>query len=718
MKMCFLDRRIALAGFSLLAILLGAAKSLAVPLTSPLSFQTLLTMVPEVREAKGTSGDEKIQEVWIKPAPGQPPAEAVKLGIIKSVPAGTRLYHWGSEEDTNRWSRQGFVSPGEVAFLDKGDGAVGGGFYASKDILNSANFGRALSVLTTTQPVNVLEISFDESATSVLSRSAMYQVTNWNEFDSKLMSFGLDGVSDFGVVGWFNMLDAKPLTSIRRATWKDVEESAHFNDANVKFSDFLTINSRIPAQSTPWVQKKFPLYQQLLSNDFDPSTVTSEVRADIAAWLRANYASEDRSPLALAAKKNFKTDVAQMLHQEWQRANGTGPGSSSPMSPISLDPRIDVLRDGMASSRRLEIAFSDWIPGIQEPSPIFKKFPRSDELGVITVSPSGSYAKTLNEHLMYQNLSDTLNAVATGKSIETLYDEPGKAPYSVRWKNAMANFSTSDVLNGVQTLIGKKDAGFRDGPASSEGDIDFNGKKYFKVNPRQKSALESNPYIRSEFSLIDDPKNPGKKIQVARYDYPTAADYERFQALVMDPNLLKDLSEAKSSGLLEDATSPKARDLTRRMLDSIVKSVMLFNMNRAVEIQLFLTSLHPFSEMNAEVISCIFSSNFSSTKLLYSGLRTVPGRPDSILLHPVEDYYAKIWANSDMTSAIQAAFLREEAAHPDFPRYFDVPELWQAGRHVADIGSDPVKFVLESRKEFADPTNCLAGQLKKTLGSL
>jgi hypothetical protein len=274
-------------------------------------------------------------------------------------------------------------------------------------------------------------------------------------------------------------------------------------------------------------------------------------------------------------------------------------------------------------------------------------------------------------------------------------------------------------LEAFRELVGNSSSAFRDEPASSDGDILYEGKKYFQVDAKQKAALEKNPYIISEFLTISDPSDHSsqpRKIEVARYDYPSAANFEKFESLIMDQDLLKDLKAAKQAGLLANSKSQKFRKLTRKMLENLVTQNAAFR--DGVDQQIFLTSLHPYSSMNTEAIACTVSAKYNGVKILYSGLRTKPGRPDEVLLRPIEELVARMYVNADTTAAIQAAFLREETLHPNSPNLQDVPELWQAGRKTADIGPDAAKFVAESKAIFANSANCVAGQVKKVLGKL
>jgi hypothetical protein len=360
------------------------------------------------------------------------------------------------------------------------------------------------------------------------------------------------------------------------------------------------------------------------------------------------------------------------------------------------------------------IPFSTWIPGIHEP-------PTIDHRQINSLWPSGyraptrSFAATLQEHMAYQDLDDVLRAMATGTAIDTNYDQPGKAPYLQRWKQLQQDLLIRNYAVGIQKFSGDPMAGFRDGPAASDGDIILEDRqKYFQVNDDQIKTLKANPYIEVKIAQYRHPKT-GSLMQVARYEYPTAKDYEKF-SWWLDANFKGELDAAKANGTFLKPDDPKHRELTKKLLQYLVDRMAYLPV---IPRHYLLTSLHPFSTMNTEAIASLFTTG-SPIKILNSGLRTIPGKPDEVLLTRVEDFAARLYSNGANTLSYLAAFadLEDRSPKDAMIKYFDVPELWQAGRGIAKIQTDPAsvaRFVAESKKRFAKIGNCYATQLAKAL---
>ncbi len=357
----------------------------------------------------------------------------------------------------------------------------------------------------------------------------------------------------------------------------------------------------------------------------------------------------------------------------------------------------NILDGNLIASRRLKIPYSSWLSEVEQPVSIFPPFDLS--FAAPTNTPTLPYSKTITDNLAYLDIDDFLIAIAQGKPVDKIYDTPGYTPYSTRW-NAASNFFRSvsvsqvDPLSFQRALTGNNSADFRDGPASSDGDIIWQEKKYFQVNNQQAQALKKNPFITPEFQTIADPNRPGKSIQVARYDYPTSADFEKFSDYLSDATK-QTLSAAKAAGKLANPASPETRALTKQMLTELTNVVFTqFTGLTRPDVNLLMTSIHPFNEMNIEAAS---AAAFPYSKMLYSGNRTIPGKPDPQLLMTRESFHALTTEGSNDTLVIQRAFARAEAENPNFPKYFDVPEIWQVGRNISNIGSDPAAFVQQSK---------------------
>jgi hypothetical protein len=653
------------------------------------------------------TNSQGIRELWITAPDETGTPKSLLAATVETLPQGSVLYHWDYRENAERWARNGFVNEGEVAALNRGKGLVGGGYYISKDIYDSSGFGEALTVFRAIRPAQLL--TFKKEDYGYWNR--MYPViSDWNAFNQELLKNQVDGIAHYTNETWINLIDAKALENARIANWKDVEQSALFSGSENKLQELLTINQKIPAANTPWLESHYPILSAFLKNQ-PPAFTQTYSRQWFFNWLDANALATDRSPLTQAMRNYFREDFLTQLKQSWYNAN-------HPSNPNLILGREYVLDGNIALSRRAGIDYSAWLPDIQAPKTLFPNSLRSTNLaGIVEKAPNEGFPATISAHLTYLEFDDFLNAAAKGADITRLYDEPGKRPYLERWLDA-GQYLYSDPLDAARMISGSDQIDFRDGPQSSDGDKIIDGQKYFQVTDRQRLALETNPYIQSEFKSFPDPKNPSQTIQYARYQYPTAAQYEKFSSFIRDSTLKSDLEAAKSKGMFTNLgpEHPDIRALTKRMIQEVLKNAMSLP---SVTRHRVLTALHPFTAMNTEWLANLFTNYaFQGSKFLYSGLRTRPGKPDDALLYTLEDYFALLYSNADQTAAIYRGLKREELLHSEFPKYFDIPEFWQAARGIQDIGPDPAKFVSESKALFLKQRNCVATRMSQTLGTI
>jgi hypothetical protein len=521
---------------------------------------------------------------------------------------------------------------------------------------------------------------------------------------------GVDGIAKYSNQTWYNMFDAEPLTSARAATWPDLRKTPHFTDPNVRLDDVLEASTRVQVQDDAWLRSRFPYLSQLLKGQA-PKFPDDDTRAQILNWVRGYNFQMETHDLPKAVRNFFLNDILADLSQQLKTATGVG-GLDAFLS------RSDVIDIGIDQLKRLGVPLSTWIPDIREPKDLFPNSPRSF-FGSFTNTnqyPTGEYIQKVQSYWQFQDHQDFLKVIARGGSIENLYGEPGLEPYLDRWNQAQ-QYSYNEPEKIPRILSGKSTEGMREGPASSDGNIEWplnSGKKYFEVNDRQIAALKENPYIHPEFISIPDPKSPGRSIQAARYDYPTVADFEKFQKWIEDPELIKGLQEAKQQGWITDPSNEKTKELSKKFMGEVFSKS--YGNNPSTR-RYLLTSLHPFSSMNAESLSVLYPGAGFGSKPLYSSLRIIHGKPDEILLMPIQDYQAMISSNNSRTLAILAGWAREEKNNPKFPKYFDIPEIWQVGLEVSDPGPDLARFVSNARAYFAQLPlpSCVAAQIKSKL---
>ena len=557
---------------------------------------------PEIRD--GAAG----KEVWIDTLSG--PA---KLGDLEVIPIGAPSYHWADPENSARWASQGHVDDGEMRALDGGSGAVGGGFYVSEDLADSRGFGAKLTVFTTTQEVR--------SVSNLVADGAKVSILDWGAFNQKLQALGIDGVGRYNnFPNWFNFVDAKPLLRAHAATWADLEASAYFKAKPFTILSVLDFSTRIPIQNTPWMRQNFPFIFDLLKGTCDLSKLDNGTLNAVKAWLMNSVSITDNTPLVQAARAKFLPLIKEELKSKYAMFVKMGESLNS----LQWTQRGMSLDELLQASKRNGISFPS---GYREARcrPIFFLTPipwikRIESRRL----PQAPFGKDLAIHLEYLDYPDFLHAIATGQPTDKIYDEPGKAPYVSRWGMAKFRFMTAHPLEGYQILTDDPVGDFRDAPVSSDGDLDLQGRRLFRVSERQKLALQKNPFIQPEFARVPDPVHAGQFLEAARYDYATAIDYQKFSAW-LSPDFTKELEAAKAAGTLTDPASAQVRGLTKKMMGDLMTNLFGSNISSfmsPLEKQVLLTSIHPFGKMNTEAIAnAISGTNFFQPKIGFPGNR-------------------------------------------------------------------------------------------------
>lgn len=132
-----------------------------------------------------------------------------KIGELETLKRGTKLYHWhnATPKQIEKWNKEKRVSKPFMRALFKNPGAVGGGFYTSDNIFDSATYGRHLIII---------ELPFDITVIRANPETEIY--VEWDRYRQTLLDSGISGVGNSGAQTWRNIIDLEALAKIQVAT--------------------------------------------------------------------------------------------------------------------------------------------------------------------------------------------------------------------------------------------------------------------------------------------------------------------------------------------------------------------------------------------------------------------------------------------------------------------------------------------------------------------
>lgn len=184
-------------------------------------------------------------------------------GQIQVLRKGTRLFHWGeaTPEQARSWNNAGRISPELLAHLRLGDGYAGGGFYVSRDILDSQNYGNTLVVIELPKDINIV----NSSDGFKWSRPTL----------GALEKLGVSAAVVPNSRTWMNIIDAEALT-------KEFVADADFFKKNlpskIQFSeDLKELFEKFPEL------KEDPVYKKLAQDTLDLMTEFDSKDSKIAS---------------------------------------------------------------------------------------------------------------------------------------------------------------------------------------------------------------------------------------------------------------------------------------------------------------------------------------------------------------------------------------------------------------------------------------------------
>lgn len=679
---------------------------------------------------KLTIDDQDVLHIEVKQPDGTVQETTERLIRVKK---GEKFFHWTLPENVDRWSRQGHIDRGEIEYLSKptGDRQVyGAGYYVSADPLDSSGFGAKAVVAEAPEDFFITDSSLRNGEEAQVKRThdalrekKIYgSVANdrwrvfWDEHTVQNVKT-LDGQAvldhyhakgegfrgsyletlasrfdlkphpalDQALPGLNKLLTRRPVSSeeldgivrtvyggdgtnlklrqllrgkISTATIQEhlipfFGKSERSAVSGLLYTDQVTgglksspaLKSHYPAiaaflEGTPLTSsQRETLLEQLLGKDF---------RDGYGALETANLKTE--TPLLRKIKEEFAPELRTRFKARLAYVEDYSAG------------------DWVRRARELGVRLSELAPGQRDPGGNLPEKLISVEVPELkkTLNPFG---QNLAESFAFIDHFDLARAVAQGNPEPwKLYDEPGEKPLLEKWRDAAKVLNeTGDVIKTHEALLGKPSE-FRGARVVAGGDVRLPGDDfgYARVTEDQLAALKNNPYVK--IYLKDDPwpQHPGRKSFLVRYEYPSAATYEHLKPL-LSRSLIAKLEEAKKAGHLASEAAPEFRALTQEMLRELWDSA-----NRSGDpLQKYRArvSVHPFTDYNGRITRLYYQAETTKPLVMPQWDLDLYSHPLTLTAHRDKGEHAY--------RKIVNALAEAQAANPQFPRFYEAPELFE-----------------------------------------
>ena len=595
------------------------------------------------------------------------------LGKIVKKEKGTRVFHWGSEEDSARWLNQGKVDSGELDFLINQfkHQAAGGGFYASFDALDSAGFGP--------QAV-ALELQTELKGVAGYSSEIIDKVS----LAHRLREKGLSYIAYGGT--WVNFIDPQALQSVGAPTLDEYAKAPSLK----QFESLAIVEKRrLFDLNHPEFKKKQPIFQKIMTGK--PIDAAEKAQA----WNQVSIAMSYPAYIPPSVAKFFRPELEKRIAEMTQF--GT-------IDAVLLPAYETMIRAGRQLGFDFKTILGPKAPSIPKAS-LIEFHPDSRDFP--NIAKLDAFGQKLARAMEFMDYDDLMSEMAKGASEPwRRYDADGARPLLDRWLEVTdQSFSvkkikiTDEILAFNRVLSENANAEIRDTPKIAEGDIVVNGKKYYRLTELEKQALESNKYLTVE--IISDPTaKVGEKLYLGRHEYPSARTFHKFENL-LTPELLEELKKAEADGNLD------APGLTRKVLQGLYEQKNGFQ--SALEHYLEDLSLSLFTDHNEITARAMYQ--LRSAKPLF-----VRDFDRAIFMAP-EHFIPEAINGEGQLMTIRSQMLDELKRNPTSPKYYDIPEFWQLAVETDLKPKDPAAFVSKTKAMVLDKLNqiCVTRRLKSII---
>lgn len=206
------------------------------------------------------------------------------LDEVRTFEAGTKLYHWASEEAVDRRSKAGRVEAAEMEAIDAKDtGPQGGGVYTSLNPFDASGFGSHLLILELPKAIRYVRWGKLDPAVAAFGGNRV-------KVNAALRAAGLSatlrGLSEHPPYEYVCVFDPDAVTKTHRATFE--EEVALYNgmkhdqtEAEELFRLIKIANQGpLAPDSVKLDYRRFPIIQKLLMGKKPTAAEVKRLRQD------------------------------------------------------------------------------------------------------------------------------------------------------------------------------------------------------------------------------------------------------------------------------------------------------------------------------------------------------------------------------------------------------------------------------------------------------
>jgi hypothetical protein len=285
------------------------------------------------------------------------------------------------------------------------------------------------------------------------------------------------------------------------------------------------------------------------------------------------------------------------------------------------------------------------------------------------------------------------------------YDSGSSLPLQEKWRKASQSQSMQEA-HGVLSEDEQRqqdEHNYRGHIVTGAGDQDRTGVFssecstgkilcYFRITQHQKEVLEQNPYLTLD--IAEDPTRVGpEKTYLVRTTYPNARDYKKVQS-ELSPELISELQKAEEDGTLEKPQSFGFQELNRKLLKELVSfkspSDPLKKYQRLI-------SIHPFSDFNGRTFRKLFQKSHGKPLFLTNF--------DEDLLSTYLELGEKVAVGENKLDRILDGMVKEMKRNPEYPKFYDIPEIWKVASNQENLGPSPAEFIYLFKEFLSQPEN-------------
>lgn len=636
------------------------------------------------------------EHIWVETGKGK-----LRLGMVETIEAGARLYHWSSGDTLKRWFSDG-ITPAEMSDrLNENIMSMGGGLYVSTDPYDSREFGTQLLVFET--PKRIRTAVYERIMGAIEELLGVSRVT----LNHALREAGVGGIrsvapgaSAAGLKAtWLNLLDESPLESFRRGTLDDLAHTLGLWSSKPEehLSELLELDGKktLGLAGSSAIERASPALARLIRGGVltraEHEQLWPKVRSALTEGRAGNQVFSPKKLILKRADQELlpalRREFAAEINRELRTlAAATGVERPLCFAEILADPdparvkefgyrnRFDFIAQaaavGLEAPEEVGLA-----KGLSAPAFMNAVHPLASEHWRETLEVKNSFGLRLLEAFSLGPPGEILDAIERGAMTPWETDSlRGLRTERLAALERAGSRASVDQLRLTHAMLTRAD--FVNLTLPTAGDnprTPLRGTRRFeegRVTAEEARVLQGNPLLSVELS--PDPAAPGGATVQARWEYPSAATWRKFETYL--PAGL--VGRLKAAALVRDGT-PEFERLTREVIQALLDSQLgksQFANIAPLQYQL-LEAIQPFEAQNEPVIRAFVSAN-ARTRLVMDPRRALTEDPDAFALQLAAGVQKQRW--------LMAGFAQAEKRDPGMPRFYDAPELKQVARDTPE----------------------------------